>query len=272
MSSLIHRLLTRSCDFENRDSPESLSSKRVTVMVNQVTRYSGSAAICFDGIESNGDGFDNNFDSKNPSLFARIAEDIQNKGYSINPGALPLHLGDSLLQRINTIDDEQFVHARIGREKLLMKNQFVRKNAICWITGESDAGRDWLQWTSEMQTFLNRRLLLGLFSFESHFSHYAVGDFYKRHVDAHKGDANRVLSIVVYLNPDWVSESEGELVLYKDDSDNEGIKVTPGFGTVVVFLSEEFPHEVLVTNRDRYAIAGWFRVNSSNISHVDPPL
>ena len=122
-----------------------------------------------------------------------------------------------------------------------------------------------------MQTFLNRRLLLGLFSFESHFSHYAVGDFYKRHMDAHKGDANRVLSIVVYLNPEWLPESDGELVLYKDESDKKGIKVIPMFSTVVVFLSEEFPHEVLATQRDRYAIAGWFRLNSSILGRIDPP-
>ena len=211
------------------------------------------------------------FDKSSPGLFARIADDIQNKGYSINLNALPLSLGSDLLERINTMGAEQFEHGRIGREQLLMKNQFVRKDGICWITGESDAGRDWLQWTTEMQTFLNRRLLLGLFSFESHFSHYAVGDFYKCHMDAHKGDANRVLSIVVYLNPEWLPESDGELVLYKDESDKKGIKVTPMFGTVVVFLSEEFPHEVLVTQRDRYAIAGWFRLNSSILGRIDPP-
>ena len=213
-----------------------------------------------------------NDDAGNLGLFARIAEDIRNKGYSINPGALPHGLGECLHQRLRSMGDEKFVHARIGREQLLMKNQFVRKNEICWITGDSNAGKEWLQWTSDMQVFLNRRLLLGLFSFESHFSHYAVGDFYKRHVDAHKGDANRVLSIVVYLNPDWLPDSAGELVLYKDESDQKGVKITPEFGTVVVFLSEEFPHEALVTNRDRYAIAGWFRLNSSNLGRVDPPV
>ena len=212
------------------------------------------------------------YDAGNPGLFERIADDIQDKGYSINPFALPLVLGSCLLEQINTMGDDEFEHARIGREQLLMKNQFVRKNEICWITGESEAGRDWLQWTGEMQTFLNRRLLLGLFSFESHFSHYAEGDFYKRHVDAHKGEANRVLSIIVYLNPDWLADSGGELVLYKDDEDQEGTTVIPGFGTVVVFLSEDFPHEVLVTHRDRYAIAGWFRVNSSVLGRVDPPV
>ena len=33
----------------------------------------------------------------------------------------------------------------------------------------------------------------------------------------------------------------------------------------------EFPHEVLPAMRDRYAIAGWFRLNSSIANNIDPP-
>jgi SM-20-related protein len=76
----------------------------------------------------------------------------------------------------------------------------------------------------------------------------------------------------VYLNSGWTGTDGGELVLYKDDFDREGIKVIPLLGTVVVFLSEEFPHEVLPAKRDRYSIAGWFRVNTSVTDRVDPPL
>lgn len=211
------------------------------------------------------------FDTTDEGLFERIALDIQNKGYSINPNALPLPLGDELLQHVNRLDENAFEEARIGRDQLLMQNHFVRRNEICWITGESLAEREWMQWTNKLQVYLNRRLLLGLFSFESHFSHYAVGDFYKRHMDAHKGDANRILSVIVYLNPEWLPENAGELVLFTDNKDQVGINVTPSFGTVVVFLSEEFPHEVLPTQRDRHAIAGWYRVNTSMLGKIDPP-
>ena len=71
-----------------------------------------------------------------------------------------------------------------------------------------------------------------------------------------------MLSLVVYLNPNWLPEYGGDLVLYTNDNDVEGISVKPSFGTVVVFLSEDFPHEVKVTQRDRYSIAGWFKVSS----------
>ena len=80
-----------------------------------------------------------------------------------------------------------------------------------------------------------------------------------------------MLSLVVYLNPSWNTADAGELVLYKDEQDRAGTKVTPLMGTVVTFLSEEFPHEVLPANRDRYSIAGWFRVNTSVTDRVDPP-
>jgi SM-20-related protein len=63
----------------------------------------------------------------------------------------------------------------------------------------------------------------------------------------------------------------GELVIYTDDKATDGIKVIPSFATIAVFLSEDHLHEVLPTQRDRYSIAGWYRVNSSNANRVDPP-
>lgn len=205
------------------------------------------------------------------TVFEAIAADLLNKGFSIKPDAVPFSLTHDLRQHLCNMPDSRFKAAAIGRDKDTQRNQFVRKDEISWITGESCAGSDWLSWIARLQQYLNKRLFLGLFSFESHFSHYGPGDFYKRHVDAFKGDANRVLSMVLYLNPGWQLNDGGELVLYKDEFDQEGLKVTPLLGTLAVFLSEDFPHEVLPASRDRYAIAGWFRVNSSTADKVDPP-
>lgn len=179
---------------------------------------------------------------------------------------------ESLYRHQLGLKDEQVQKAGIGRGEDYLKNHFIRRNKICWINGESSAGQAWLSWTDGLKTFLNRRLFLGLFSFESHFAHYRPGDFYRRHYDAFRGEANRVLSVVAYFNSNWTSSDGGELVLYKNEEDREGIKVIPLLGTLVIFLSEEFPHEVLPANRDRYAIAGWFRVNASQKRFVDPPF
>jgi SM-20-related protein len=206
------------------------------------------------------------------TLFALIAQDIEKQGYSIRPAALPEELANSLLIHQQTMEADKFKNAGIGRGDDYLTNEFVRTDEICWITGDADATTHWLDWTSDLQGFLNRRLFLGLFSFESHFAHYGPGDYYKRHYDAFRGEANRVLSVVAYFNTGWTSSDNGELVLYMDDHDKNGVKVVPLLGTLVTFLSEEFPHEVLAANRDRYSIAGWFRVNTSVASKVDPPL
>ncbi len=205
------------------------------------------------------------------SVFGLIANDLETQGYSIRHGALPEGISNALAQHQQTLPPSNYVDAGIGRGDDYLTNKFVRTDEICWITGESNAGQQWIAWTSALQCFLNRRLFLGLFSFESHFAHYAPGDYYKRHYDAFKGEANRVLSVVTYLNPGWTNTDGGELVLYENDHDHDGIKVVPLYGTVVVFLSEEFPHEVLPANRDRYSVAGWFRVNTTVNGRIDPP-
>lgn len=208
----------------------------------------------------------------NESLFKQISEDIYTQGYSIKPAALPPTLSNALFTHQQLMEAHKFKNAGIGRGDNYLKNDFVRTDKISWITGESEAGQQWLTWTADLQRFLNRRLFLGLFSFESHFAHYRPGDYYKRHLDAFQGESNRILSVVVYFNNNWLPGEGGELILYKNKRDKEGIKVVPLMGTIVVFLSEEFPHEVLPATRDRYSIAGWFRINTSIADKVDPPL
>ena len=204
-------------------------------------------------------------------VFETIAADLLEKGYSIKPNAVPTHLLSELWQQLRSMPQHQFDRAGVGRQQAHTINSFIRSDAISWIERDTAAGDSWLNWTAALQQFLNRRLFLGLFSFESHFSHYAPGDFYKKHLDAFKGQSNRVLSLVLYLNPGWMPGDGGELALYHGKRDQSMLKVTPSMGTLVAFLSEEFPHEVLPAKRDRYAIAGWFRMNTTSTERADPP-
>ncbi|RLQ20847.1 2OG-Fe(II) oxygenase [Seongchinamella sediminis] len=213
----------------------------------------------------------NDGNTTDETLFALIADDLEAQGYSVRPGALPGEISSSLYTCQQDLNASKYTDAGIGRGEDFLRTEFVRTDEICWITGDSDAGIRWIDWTSRLQRFLNQRLFLGLFSFESHFAHYSPGAYYKRHYDAFRGEANRILSVVTYLNPGWASTDGGELVLYSDNQDRVGLKIVPLYGTVVVFLSEEFPHEVLPASRDRYSVAGWFRVNSSINNNIDPP-
>lgn len=199
-------------------------------------------------------------------LFGRISEDLANKGYSTNVNALPLVLANQLYSHVVSMTNSSFKDAAIGRDQDHMHDARVRSQRQSWISsGESNASTHWLKWAGELQGYLNRHLFLGLSSFESHYAHYRSGDFYERHYDSFKGQTGRKLSIVVYLNRDWLGTDGGELVLYKKDDDSVGLKVSPNFATVVVFLSEEHPHEVLRAHRDRYSIAGWYSPNTNSL-------
>ncbi|MDP1929901.1 MAG: 2OG-Fe(II) oxygenase [Gammaproteobacteria bacterium] len=209
------------------------------------------------------------FDGDDP-LFERIAGDIQSQGWSVIPNALPIALSSALLTQLQTPDDERFTPAGVGRSADHVLNPFVRRDEICWIEGRTAVERDWLNWSNSLRLHLNKRLFLGLFSFESHFAHYRPGAFYKKHVDAFKNQpfkdgTNRVLSVVAYFNPGWLPDDGGELVMYDESGVESVLSVTPAFGTLVVFLSEDVPHEVKPARRDRFSIAGWYRVNSSQL-------
>ncbi|WMS86771.1 2OG-Fe(II) oxygenase [Pleionea litopenaei] len=208
--------------------------------------------------------------SHEQATFQAISDDLIAQGFSIQLNAISHELGEQLLHHLLNMSKQKFSPAGIGRESAQQLNRFVRSDEICWINGDTPAGREWLEFASRLKDFLNQQLFLGLFSFETHFAHYGEGDFYKKHRDAFHGQANRVLSVVLYLNPGWQSQDGGELVIY-DDEDQQLAKVLPSFATMAVFLSEEFPHEVLPAHRDRYSIAGWFRLNTTTGDKIDPP-
>jgi SM-20-related protein len=173
-----------------------------------------------------------------------------------------------LLERAKSIDDYQ--RAGIGRGDDHQQNSQQRKDCIHWLEPASPADQLWLELMEHLRLAVNRHFFMGLFEFESHYAYYPPGGFYRKHLDAFKGEGNRLLSVVLYLNDEWLPDDGGELVLY-DGQDVSLGRFLPQGGTVAVFLSEEFPHEVLPARRERYSIAGWFRLNNSTSERVDPP-
>lgn len=210
-------------------------------------------------------------------LFDRIADALVEVGYIILPQALPVLLVDQLVARLHALDDEDFKRAGIGRQDDFQIDTSVRRDRIRWLQQEHAAEVAFLKWMDELRLALNRRLFMGLMDYECHFASYGIGAFYKKHLDAFKRPApllqaplqisplqaqpSRVLSTVLYLNPDWQTGDGGELRLY-DEADALVLEtIAPEYGKLVIFLSEKFPHEVLVAKRERHSIAGWFRVS-----------
>jgi SM-20-related protein len=128
-----------------------------------------------------------------------------------------------------------------------------------WLHPDDPAEAAYLAWMEQLRQGLNRRLFLGLFDYEAHFAVYSAGAFYRKHLDAFQGETNRVLSTVFYLNPHCLPDDGGELLIHAPVGDALLETVTPEFGTMAIFLSAIFPHEVAVTRRKRCSIAGWFR-------------
>jgi len=197
-----------------------------------------------------------------------LARGLEEHGFAVQPGGLPLDVADTLTGYAAKVGPGEFRPAAVGRGAEQQRNRFVRRDLIHWMDDRDPALARWRDWTESLRVQLNRQLFLGLFSFESQLAHYRPGDFYRTHVDAFKGEANRVVSLVCYLNEDWKDGDGGELVLYTEPGP---VIVQPLYRTVVLFLSEEVPHEVKPAMRDRYSLAGWFRLNSSSQDRIDPP-
>jgi len=141
----------------------------------------------------------------------------------------------------------------------------VRRDKTKWLDGSTPGQIAWLSFAETLRREVNARLMLGLFAFEAHFSVYEAGAFYKRHVDSFRGARNRVLSTVLYLNPHWLEGDGGHLRIY-GEGDQVLTELRPEFGTLAVFLSEEVPHEVMVSHRERFSIAGWHRCNDRGLA------
>jgi SM-20-related protein len=188
-----------------------------------------------------------------------IATALQEKGWCVIDDALPEPLVAALASECSD-RSSAFTPAGTGRRKDHHVDASVRSDAIQWIDPPLEAGARYLATMDALRSELNSRLFLGLFDYECHYARYAPGAFYGKHIDAFRGEKNRVLSTVLYLNEDWGKEQGGALLLYTGEGNEE--TVSPQRNRLVIFLSERFPHEVKPATRERHSIAGWFRVRA----------
>ncbi len=187
-----------------------------------------------------------------------IVEALASDGYIVLSDTVEEALLVQLFQHVIALPDSTFQLAKIGRQQNQQQLLTIRNDKTVWLSDKALVEQAYLTVMQSMMMSLNRQLFLGLRSFEAHFAHYPIGHFYQRHLDAFRGESNRILSSVLYLNHDWQDSDGGQLVLYQSDN-SELLRIQPKWGQLVLFMSEQFPHEVLVSTRDRYSIAGWFR-------------
>lgn len=184
-----------------------------------------------------------------------IADAIHAQGYAVVQTFLDLGVVSALADECR---DAELRATAIGRGTRRAARPDIRGDTTQWleIADASAAVRTYFDAMNALRVDLNRALMLGLDELEAHFAMYLPGARYARHRDRFRDDDARVLSSVLYINNDWKECDDGALRLYLSD---RHLDVYPSGGTLVLFLSADFDHEVLPATRDRLSIAGWFR-------------
>jgi len=187
----------------------------------------------------------------------KIANALATDGYIIFNEILDTDLLEGLIKRIYSLDNLD--EAKVGRGAQRQKVETIRSDKTLWLEGEEESEKAYLSWMESLRVAMNQELYMGLDDYEAHFAHYERGAFYQKHVDVLRGSNKRLLTTVFYLTENWQEEDGGELLIYAEAGEAVLEKVPPRMGTMVIFLSDKFPHEVLPSIKDRYSIAGWFR-------------
>lgn len=147
--------------------------------------------------------------------------------------------------------------AGVGRGRTFQVRPEIRSDQVLWVDNEAPPAvlTGFLERMEALRTHLNRTLFLGLQEFECHLTAYPRGAFYGRHLDRFADEARRQVSVVFYLNPDWREQDGGALRI---ETPAGPVSVLPEAGTLVVFRSGDFWHEVRRARRLRLSVTGWF--------------
>ena len=197
------------------------------------------------------------------NLCKHVANRLATNGWYVGESIFSAGLSLRLAMRVRVLMDEHQLHvARVGRGDGVQRNASLRSDETHWLTDTPEDASEF-EATNTVQALrlhLNEALFLGAQGAELHFARYAPGAFYRTHRDRFRDDDARLVSLVFYLNEAWPNDVGGELLLYADN-DHDGViaRVRPQTGTMVCFMSERFPHEVLPATRERYSLTGWLR-------------
>jgi len=198
-------------------------------------------------------------DTLGTPVLANIIDDLVALGWSLQPGFISPSLTTQLARECRARHAAgELTPAGIGRGDGRLVNESIRSDSILWLDpGQSEACDRYLRTIDELRLTINRELFLGLVDLECHFALYPPGGFYQRHLDRFRDDDRRTVTVVLYLNDaDWCAADGGALRMYLPEGERD---ILPLGGTLVCFMSDRIPHEVLPARRPRLALTGWIR-------------
>ena len=191
------------------------------------------------------------------SPFHDIASSLASEGWCVVPDFLSAAQTQALADECRTLRDAQrLTPARVGALRTATP---LRGDSTHWFQADalSAPQQVFTDRLDALRIALNRELMLGLVECESHYAVYPPGAGYTRHLDRLRDSDARVVSAVFYLNEAWRVADGGALRLYLANGSSHDI--FPHAGTLLLFLSAQFEHEVLPATRERLSIACWMR-------------
>lgn len=187
-------------------------------------------------------------------MIDQIARDVHQQGWSYQQKVV-----DNLrLQAMEPLFEGEFTPANVGKASQRQRIEEIRGDWIKWLDPLHPPGilEPEIEFLRKLQNELNQRFYLGLQDFECHLAKYPPGSFYKKHLDRFEKDSSRCISFIFYLHQEWKESSGGELILY--NKKDEILKtIYPEPGSLMIFLSEDFPHEVKICSQERRSLTGW---------------
>ena len=197
-------------------------------------------------------------------LLDHISQEIYSNSYVVVDNFVDQAFRKGLLkEQTDLLNQGQFKKAAVGKGDQRQVRTEIRSDEVLWMDPMALSPLQAIFWEKieELKQVLNRRCFLGLKSFEGHFARYPIGSFYKRHLDQFHAVPHRIVTVILYLNESWTEVDGGQLRMYfpQEDGSERVEDVLPLGGRLVVFLSEEIPHEVMPTYKERISITGWLR-------------
>lgn len=221
-------------------------------------------------------------DNDIPRIDPSDLETLQDQGYVIIDDFLPAESWMEALRGdvLNLRKENKFKIAKIGQDSTNTLNEEIRVAETCFIGREKPELKDVRNPTREKLYDILEALRVDLQEAgqnsldpnlsEFLYAYYPKGGFYRRHRDAVKGSASwlREYSLLLYLNEEeYDPDVDGGRLRMHFDSGGDFLPAgeAPLFqdvdaygGTLVIFESNRFPHEVLDTVAERFAVVGWY--------------
>jgi SM-20-related protein len=192
----------------------------------------------------------------NKEILPDLLNDLAQKGWTATQALFSQADCQALAQQCqNLFESGEMTKASIGRGATKTIQNEIRGDNIYWLDNHPV-----LPSLDILRQHLNEFFYLGLKRLEIHFAFYPPGAGYDKHVDNHQGLNHRKITFVLYLNENWQKSDGGELALFSPEDDNKLLeKIEPTMGTLILFRSDLFPHEVQKSNSNRLSLTGWFR-------------